>query len=128
MSGVSWDLARKLLLVGDGGEDLKMKYLNVLIDRGLPKAASRKTILIGGASIAGLVAAPLLRNAGHNVVILEANANRTGGRIKTFRRVFSDRTLHAEAGAMRLPDIQQPFAVRPTAFSFAEARFQQMDG
>ncbi|GAA1927141.1 flavin monoamine oxidase family protein [Streptantibioticus ferralitis] len=100
----SRDLARKLLMVGDDNEDLKLRYLRILIDHGLPKTAQPKNVLVVGAGISGLVAASLLRAAGHKVTILEANGNRTGGRIKTFRRVFSDKSLHAEAGAMRLPD------------------------
>lgn len=100
----SRSLARELLLVGDQGEDLKLGYLRILIDDGLPKTTRPKKIVVVGAGIAGLVAAGLLRDAGHAVTIVEANANRTGGRIKTFRGVFSDRRLYAEAGAMRLPD------------------------
>jgi monoamine oxidase len=100
----SADLARELLLVDDNGDDLKLRYLRVLIDQGLPKTTMPKRILVVGAGIAGLVAASLLRDAGHRVTIVEANANRTGGRIKTFRGVFADKALHAEAGAMRLPD------------------------
>ncbi len=100
----SEDLARKLLLVGDNGEDLKLAYLRILIDHGLPRTTRPKKVLIVGAGISGLVAAGLLRAAGHHVTVIEANGNRTGGRIKTFRGVFSDRSLHAEAGAMRLPD------------------------
>lgn len=104
VTDTSRDLARKLLLVGDHHEDLKLEYLQVLIDHGLPKTTAPKKIVVVGAGIAGLVAASLLRDAGHTVTILEANANRTGGRIKTFRGVFSDKRLYAEAGAMRLPD------------------------
>jgi monoamine oxidase len=92
------------LLVGDGNSDLKLEYLRILIDSGLPKTTAPKKILIVGAGIAGLVSAKLLRDAGHSVTIIEANANRTGGRIKTFRGMFEDKSLHAEAGAMRLPD------------------------
>lgn len=103
-SNTGYDLARELLLVGPHGEDLKLEYLHILIDRGLPKTTTLKKILVVGAGISGLVAASLLRTAGHTVTILEANANRTGGRIKTFRGVFSDKALYAEAGAMRLPD------------------------
>lgn len=97
-------LARELVLIGDHDEDLKLKYLQILIDHGLPKTTTPKRILIVGAGVAGLVAAGLLRDAGHSVTILEANANRTGGRIKTFRGMFTDKRLYAEAGAMRLPD------------------------
>jgi monoamine oxidase len=101
----SHDLARELLGVGaSNGDDLKLDYLRILIDNGLPKTTAPKKVLVVGAGIAGLIAADLLRTAGHEVTILEANANRTGGRIKTFRGVFADKRLHAEAGAMRLPD------------------------
>ena len=102
-------LARELLLIGPGNEDLKRKYLDVLIDNGLPDAANPKRVLIVGAGIAGLVAGQLLKQAGHDVIIIEANANRVGGRIKTFHAdaqaspPFVDPRLYAEAGAMRLP-------------------------
>jgi monoamine oxidase len=104
VTDASHDLARQLLLVGDQDADLKLQYLRILIDHGLPKTTAPKKILIVGAGVAGLVSASLLRDAGHHVTVLEANANRTGGRVKTFRGVFSDKSLHAEAGAMRLPD------------------------
>ncbi len=38
-----------------------------------------------GAGIAGLVAGPLLKQARHRMRIIEANADRIGERIKTFR-------------------------------------------
>jgi monoamine oxidase len=66
-----------------------------------------------GAGIAGLTAGLLLKRAGHDVTIVEANAGRIGGRIKTFRQgpewtghapFFADPAQHAEAGAMRIPD------------------------
>jgi monoamine oxidase len=100
----SVELAREMLQVGDKDSDLKLEYLKVLIDSGLPRAATPKRIIVIGAGAAGLTAAKLLAEAGHQVTVLEANANRTGGRIKTFRSVFSDPALYAEAGAMRLPD------------------------
>ncbi|WP_079189336.1 flavin monoamine oxidase family protein [Streptomyces kebangsaanensis] len=103
-------LARELLLVGPDDKDLKLRYLDVLIDRGIPKTDEPKDVLIVGAGIAGLVAGKLLKDAGHNVTILEANANRVGGRIKTFRSTddeqdspFCDPAQYGEAGAMRLP-------------------------
>ncbi len=101
----SHDLARELLLVGEDDQDLKLEYLRLLIDHGLPKTGTPKKVLIVGAGIAGLTAATLLRAANHQVTVIEANGNRVGGRIKTFRGVFQDKTLHAEAGAMRLPDV-----------------------
>jgi len=106
-------LARQLLLVGPNGEDLKLEYLKVLIDQGLPRTTAPKKVLVVGAGIAGLVTAWLLEQAGHQVTVIEANGNRIGGRIKTFRAgpeqpgkpaPFVDPRQYAEAGAMRLPD------------------------
>ncbi|MEV6986624.1 NAD(P)/FAD-dependent oxidoreductase [Sphaerisporangium sp. NPDC051017] len=104
----SWDtcvdVARDLLLVDEHDADLKLRYLRVLIDHGLPKARSPKKVLVIGAGIAGLVAATLLKRAGHQVTVIEANGNRIGGRIKTFTSGFADHAQYAEAGAMRIPD------------------------
>jgi monoamine oxidase len=99
------DLARKILLVSDDEQrDLKLDYLKILIDGARPAPSAPKKVLIVGAGVAGLTAATLLKSAGHEVVLIEANGNRIGGRVKTFRGIFSDPQLHAEAGAMRLPD------------------------
>src|SRR2546427_12242485 len=76
--------ARAMLLVGPGGEDLKLQYLKILIDDGPPKTSGPRDVLIVGAGIAGLTAGLLLKRAGHHVTIIEANGNRIGGRIKTF--------------------------------------------
>jgi monoamine oxidase len=98
------DVARDLLLVDRHGSDLKLRYLKVLIDKGLPRTRSPKRVLIVGAGIAGLAAATLLKQAGHRVTVIEANGDRIGGRIKTFRTGFADPLQYAEAGAMRIPD------------------------
>src|SRR6185436_20143418 len=96
-------LARLLLLVGPDGEDLTRKYLDVLFDREPPRAKEPRHVLVVGAGIAGLTSALLLARRGHKVTIVEANASRVGGRIKTFRN-FQDPAQYAEAGAMRLPN------------------------
>ncbi|MFD6160524.1 FAD-dependent oxidoreductase [Nocardia sp. NPDC060256] len=107
-------LARELLGVDENGADRTLSYLKVLIDTGLPASAERKKIVVVGAGPAGLSAANLLADAGHQVTVLEANGNRTGGRVKTFRGVFTDPALYAEAGAMRLS------SVHPMALALAD--------
>ncbi|MCX6590367.1 MAG: NAD(P)/FAD-dependent oxidoreductase [Acidobacteria bacterium] len=66
------------------------------------RAAKPGRVLIAGAGMAGLVAAWELRQAGYEVLVLEASA-RSGGRVHTLRAPFSD-GLHAEAGAGRIPN------------------------
>jgi len=60
-----------------------------------------KSIIIVGAGLSGLVAGFELKQAGHDVIILEAR-DRVGGRVFTVRDPFSD-GLFAEAGAARIP-------------------------
>ncbi|HET7616259.1 MAG TPA: flavin monoamine oxidase family protein, partial [Bacillales bacterium] len=60
-----------------------------------------KVVTIIGAGMAGLVAASLLRQAGHTVDVLEAS-ERVGGRVLTLREPFTG-DLYMEAGPMRVP-------------------------
>jgi monoamine oxidase len=71
------------------------------IQHGLNKTHIPKKILIVGAGMSGLVAASLLKEAGHDVTILEAS-ERVGGRVYTKRSPFIN-GKYMEAGAMRIP-------------------------
>lgn len=73
-----------------------------MIRHGLRKSRVPKKIVVAGAGLAGLVAASLLKEAGHNVKIIEAD-NRVGGRIYTLRAPFTN-GLYLEAGVMRIPE------------------------
>ena len=76
-------------------------YLS-LIERGLPATTGpRKSVVVVGAGMAGLVAASALLRAGHDPLVLEAQ-QRVGGRVYTLREPFTP-PLYAEAGAMRIP-------------------------
>lgn len=66
-----------------------------------PRHASGKRVVILGAGLAGLAAGWELKNAGHNVTILEGQLH-PGGRVHTIREGLSD-DLYAEAGAGRIP-------------------------
>lgn len=81
----------------EGQEDYRQ-----IIREGLPRASQPQKILIVGAGIAGLVAASLLQDAGHQVEILEGNT-RVGGRLWTLREPFSP-GVFIEAGGMRIPN------------------------
>ncbi|MFB2921202.1 MULTISPECIES: flavin monoamine oxidase family protein [Aerosakkonema] len=120
-------LARQIIGVDGEGKDFIEEYQRIL-DNGLPpinaeKVQSKKVLIIG-AGISGLLAGKLLKDAGYQVTILEANENRVGGRIKTFahsqitfhyqakngqannrplEQPFKDSKQYAEAGAMRIP-------------------------
>src|SRR5277367_95377 len=65
-----------------------------------PSGARRVTIL--GAGLAGLAAGWELKNAGHDVTILEAQLH-PGGRVHTIREGLSE-DMYAEAGAGRIPN------------------------
>ncbi|WP_054972570.1 flavin monoamine oxidase family protein [Paenibacillus sp. A3] len=73
-----------------------------MIRHGLRKSKVPKSIVVVGAGLSGLVAASLLKDAGHNVKIIEAD-NRVGGRIYTLRAPFTN-GLYLDVGAMRIPE------------------------
>ncbi len=82
---------------------LSPEQMTSIIRNGLSKTQTPKNIMIVGAGMAGLVAGSLLKQAGHNVKILEGNG-RIGGRIYTMRAPFSEGE-YVEAGAMRIPEM-----------------------
>ncbi|QGZ49757.1 NAD(P)-binding protein [Streptomyces sp. QHH-9511] len=110
--GTCLAVARAILVRDDDDRPLAPRYADILLRTGLPRGRNRRKVLIVGAGPAGLTAAHLLREAGHRVTVIEANGNRVGGRIKTFRTgghegspsPFADPLQYAEAGAMRIPD------------------------
>jgi monoamine oxidase len=76
-----------------------------IIRNGLGISLVQKKIIVVGAGMSGLVAASLLKEAGHDVTVLEAT-QRVGGRIFTMREPFMD-GLYLDVGAMRIPHIHK---------------------
>ncbi|HDR7793852.1 TPA: flavin monoamine oxidase family protein [Bacillus luti] len=84
------------------GNPLSIEKMLHIIHTGLTKTNNPKRITIAGAGISGLVAGSLLKEAGHEVTIVEAN-NRIGGRVYTIHEPFS-KGLYFNAGPMRIPE------------------------
>ncbi|MCA1055536.1 flavin monoamine oxidase family protein [Rossellomorea aquimaris] len=92
----------KVKVIGYDDLNYPNDLLSIVRD-GLPKAEYHpKRVLILGGGMSGLVAASLLKQAGHKVTILEGN-DRIGGRVYTVREPFTCGN-YLDFGAMRIPE------------------------
>lgn len=96
---VALDLARK----DSSGESLTPQYIKLLTGQ-LDIDPKPKRIAVVGGGISGLMCADILTRAGHKVRLIEADPERLGGRMRTFRSGWAHPGAYAEAGAMRIPD------------------------
>jgi monoamine oxidase len=87
--------------------------------RDRPDAGTARRVVVVGAGLAGLTAAHDLRDAGWDVVVLEAR-HRVGGRAHTIRAPFTG-GLHAEAGGESIDDNHTAIRALLTRFGLATA-------
>ncbi|MUP47459.1 FAD-dependent oxidoreductase [Gramella sp. BOM4] len=89
----------KQISLGMGALGTGVFFPNMLFAQDFLESESTKSkrIIVIGAGLAGLSAAWELKNAGHDVMVLEAR-NRPGGRVSTIREPFAE-GLYAEEGA-----------------------------
>ncbi|MFG3403487.1 flavin monoamine oxidase family protein [Streptomyces sp. NPDC048142] len=121
-------MARRVLLTDDKHTDLTLRYLRLLTGSARLPGKGRRRVIVVGAGVAGLTCARLLTAAGHDVRVLEANGNRIGGRVKTFRgKVWQDPRLRAEAGAMRIPSTHVLTLALADSLGVARRPFHQVD-
>lgn len=113
-------------LLPEDQDKIVQQYIKY-IKNGIPRAKKRKKVLVIGAGVAGLVSAVMLKDAGHDVTIVEANT-RVGGRCKTFlntkkKKYWADKNLTAEAGAMRLPNFHKMLMTYLDQYQIEKIRF-----
>uniref|UniRef100_A0A8C6LN58 Amine oxidase domain-containing protein n=1 Tax=Nothobranchius furzeri TaxID=105023 RepID=A0A8C6LN58_NOTFU len=84
--------------------DTDYEELLTISRNGLPKTTKPQKVAVVGAGMAGLTAAKLLQDAGHEVHIYEVS-DRVGGRVITHRNETEG--WYVELGAMRIPSSHQ---------------------
>ncbi|XP_077467790.1 L-amino-acid oxidase-like [Stigmatopora argus] len=105
-------------------QDKDYNELLDIVERGLPATTNPKHVAIIGGGMAGLTAATYLKDAGHEVTIIEAS-DRIGGRVQTFRN--SQEGWYADMGPMRIPSFQKILRAVASKFNVALNHFIEVD-